>query len=241
MKPDWLKQKFVSTKESKRVRKLLRKFQLHTVCEEAACPNRNHCYSLGRATFLILGDVCTRNCRFCAIKKGNPLPPDPDEPANIARAVELLGIRYAVITSVTRDDLPDYGAEQFIETVQEIRKLPQAVSIELLTPDFMGNKDILKSLFAEDFNVFNHNVETVPRLYKTVRPQADYRRSLDVLSFAAKNFPDIIIHYQVKVTSPVPQFLVLEPVPLLRQRSQGLAEKLQFLDHYREFAGLRPE
>ncbi len=192
MKPDWLKQKFVSTEESKRVRKLLRKFQLHTVCEEAACPNRNHCYSLGRATFLILGDVCTRNCRFCAIKKGNPLPPDPDEPANIARAVELLGIRYAVITSVTRDDLPDYGAEQFIETVQEIRKLPQAVSIELLTPDFMGNKDILKSLFAEDFDVFNHNVETVPRLYKTVRPQADYRRSLDVLSFAARNFPDII-------------------------------------------------
>jgi len=192
MKPDWLKQKFVSTEKSRRVRELIRKFRLHTVCEEAACPNRSRCYSLGRATFLILGDVCTRKCRFCAIKKGKPLPPDPNEPANIAKTIELLGIKHAVITSVTRDDLRDYGAGQFIKTIREIKKLPQAVSVELLTPDFMGNKGILEPLLAEGFDVFNHNLETVPRLYKTVRPGADYSRSLEILSFAAKNFPKII-------------------------------------------------
>ena len=164
---------------------LLRDRQLHTVCESALCPNLGECFAAGTATFLIMGDVCTRDCAFCGVAVGRPGALDPSEPANVAEAVSRLGLGHAVVTSVTRDDLEDGGAEHFVATIRAIRARTPGVTIEVLVPDFAGDSKGLDAVLAEEPEVFNHNVETVPRLYPTVRPQAVYERSLSVLRRAA--------------------------------------------------------
>ena len=189
--PDWLRVKTGKAQLSEATRKLIHAHGLHTVCQAAHCPNIGECYSRHTATFLILGDVCTRNCRFCAISSGQPQPPDPDEPQRVADATAEMGLDFVVITSVTRDDLPDGGAQQFSRTIQAIRQqLPEA-GVEVLTPDFQGNMDALRTVLQSEPTVFNHNVETVPRLYAQVRPQADYERSLEVLRAAGEIAPQI--------------------------------------------------
>ena len=164
----------------------LRKAGLHTVCEEARCPNMAECFGADTATFLILGEVCTRRCRFCAIAKDRePAPPDPDEPRRVAECVAQLGLSHAVVTSVTRDDLPDGGAASFAECVRRIRRLCPETTVELLVPDFSGDRRSLKLVLDSRPEVLNHNVECVPRLYPQVRPRADFGRSLTVLKQAA--------------------------------------------------------
>ncbi len=184
-RPEWLRVKAPGDKKYLEVRALLQRHNLHTVCQEANCPNRGECFSSGTATFLILGPNCTRNCRFCNITNGPVLPPDNSEPDNVARTVELLGLKHAVITSVTRDDLPDGGAAQFAGVIRAIQSLGRNVTIEVLTPDFKGDIDSITTVLEAGPDVFNHNVETVPRLYPAVRPEADYDLSLSVLKTAA--------------------------------------------------------
>jgi len=166
------------------VRNILRDLKLHTVCEEAGCPNIYECFEARTATFLILGDTCTRDCRFCLVKSGKPLPPDPDEPSNIARAISALGLKYAVITSVTRDDLEDGGASVFAKTIEETRRQNRGCGIEVLIPDFGGNRHALELVVDAGPDVLNHNIETVPRLYPQIRPAANYERSLGLLGMA---------------------------------------------------------
>jgi lipoic acid synthetase len=185
-KPDWLKRRLPSGPDYQRVRGLLQEHHLNTVCQEARCPNQFECYAGGTATFMIMGKACTRNCRFCAVAHGPSGPPDPDEPAMVARAVQLLGLRYAVVTSVTRDDLADGGASCFAETIRAIRKTMPATCIEVLIPDLGGDPAGLAVILAAGPQVLNHNIETVPRLYPAVRPEADYRRSLALLAAAKK-------------------------------------------------------
>ena len=160
---------------------LIEEGHLNTVCREAKCPNMGECFSRGTATFLILGRICTRSCRFCAIEAGIPGPADPDEPERVARAVERLGLRYVVVTSVTRDDMPDDGAGLFAETIDAVRRVCPETRIEVLVPDFRGSETALETVVEAAPDVINHNVETVPRLYPAARPEADYRRSLDLL------------------------------------------------------------
>ena len=162
----------------------LRAHRLHTVCEAALCPNRGHCWSHGRATILILGDRCTRRCRFCHVDKREVPPPDPDEPARVAAAVQASGLREIVLTSVTRDDLPDGGAGLWAETIRRVQEALPGILIEVLVPDFGGSEAALGQVCAAKPAVFGHNLETVPRLYPEVRPEADYQRSLGVLRFA---------------------------------------------------------
>ena len=164
---------------------------LRTVCEEANCPNRGECFNSGTATFLLLGPTCTRNCRFCNIGSGRTQPPDPEEPKNIACLAAELNLSHVVVTSVTRDDLPDEGAGYFRDTILEIRRLLPKATIEILTPDFNGREEILDIVLEIQPDVFNHNVETIPRLYPSVRPRADFRRSLDILGYAAGKYPDV--------------------------------------------------
>jgi Lipoate synthase len=168
------------------VQGLIDDLNLHTVCRSASCPNLGECFHAGTATFLILGGICTRGCRFCAVPKGDPPPVDKAEAENVAIAVERMGLKHAVVTSVTRDDLPDGGAEQFAACIRNIRAKGKAVTVEVLTPDFAGNRQSLQIVLAKRPDVFNHNVETVPRLYEQVRPRANYRQSLAVLRQAAE-------------------------------------------------------
>lgn len=179
--PDWLKKRLPARERYVEIKNLLTDLNLNTVCQSAECPNTGECFSRKTATFMILGNVCTRSCRFCAVTKSKPQKVNPEEPHNVARAVFRLGLKHVVITSVTRDDLDDGGVSQFIKTVEEIRKLTPDVVIELLTPDFKGEERILRMLAGSNFEIFNHNIETVPSLYRTVRPGADYKRSLKVL------------------------------------------------------------
>ncbi|RLA97473.1 MAG: lipoyl synthase [Deltaproteobacteria bacterium] len=172
---------------------MLRRTSLSTVCEEARCPNISECFSVPTATFLILGDTCTRACRFCSIKKGTPSPPSKDEPFKVAKAAYDLGLRHVVITSVTRDDLADKGAMQFVKTIEEVRRLNPGATIEVLTPDFGGRGDLLRSVLDVGPDVFNHNVETVRRLHHYVRPGADIDRSIDILKLAKSYSPGIVV------------------------------------------------
>jgi len=164
----------------------MRASSLHTVCEEARCPNRNHCFTHGTATFLLMGDVCTRACGFCSIRSGKPRDLDADEPLETARRVQALGLRFAVLTSVNRDDLPDGGAAHLARTLREIHRLNPGVGVEVLTPDFMGNLEAVAEVVAARPAVFNHNTETVPSLYPTVRPAGRFPRSLEVLREAKR-------------------------------------------------------
>ena len=192
MKPPWLKKRIPPIQEIEKVRSILDGATLHTVCEEARCPNLGECFSKGTATFLILGRVCTRNCGFCAVEHGAPPPLDEKEPENAARAVREMGLRYVVITSVTRDDLPDGGASHYARVIRAIRALDRKIRIEVLIPDFQDNLQALITVIEEGPDVLNHNVETVPRLYPLVRPQADYGRSLRLLKRAKERSPNIL-------------------------------------------------
>jgi len=179
--PAWLKVRAPGGEGYLRVKGLLRRAGLHTVCEEAACPNIGECFEAGTATFLILGDVCTRACRFCAIASGRPEAVDPQEPLRVAETVALLGLRHAVVTSVTRDDLADGGAGVFASTIREVHRLSPPTAVEVLIPDLRGDWQALAAIAEAGPDILNHNVETVPRLYRSVRPQAVYLRSLDLL------------------------------------------------------------
>jgi lipoic acid synthetase len=191
-KPHWLRRRLPNGPEYEQVRALIDKGRLHTVCQEAACPNQFECFSNHTATFLIMGDRCTRNCRFCNVESGRvPEPLDADEPARVAEAVEQLGLHYVVITSVTRDDLTDGGAGHFAATIHEIRKRRPDSVIEVLVPDFMGDATALRTVLDAGPDVLNHNIETVARLYPQVRPQAVYQRSLALLEAASRYRPAI--------------------------------------------------
>jgi lipoic acid synthetase len=185
-KPEWLKKPLPEAGSLHRMETLLRDRRLHTVCESAFCPNVGECFGQGTATFLIMGDVCTRGCTFCGVGTGRAAPPDPSEPENVADAVARLGLRHVVVTSVTRDDLLDGGAGCYVATMRAIRARAPEATLEVLVPDFLGRSDDLDLVLAEKPEVFNHNVETVPRLYATVRPEAGYARSLAVLRHAAE-------------------------------------------------------
>lgn len=179
--PRWLKAPGVGHPECVEVRKLVRRLKLHTVCESARCPNIGECWRHRTATFMILGDVCTRDCGFCAIRTGTPAAVDADEPERVAAGVAHLGLRHAVITSVTRDDLPDGGAGQFARTLAALHRRCPDTTVEVLIPDFRGDADSLRAVIDAGPDILNHNVETVPRLYGALRPQAQYERSLELL------------------------------------------------------------
>ncbi len=180
-RPPWLKVRAPGGETYSWLYEMMRSKRLHTVCEEALCPNIAECWNAGTATFMILGDTCTRSCGFCAIKTGKPLELDPQEPRHVAEAVQAMGVRHAVVTSVNRDELPDGGATMFAQTIQEIRRLNPGVTVEVLIPDFQGKKSSLQIVIDARPDILNHNIETVPRLYKMVRPQARYHWSLFVL------------------------------------------------------------
>lgn len=180
-KPSWLKTKATFSPDYMRVKRALRSNQLHSVCEEANCPNIRECFSQGTATFMILGNICTRGCRFCDVIKGKPLGYDTDEPRRLAAGVAQLKLRQVVITSVNRDDLPDGGSWVYAETIRQLRRHDAQVKIEVLIPDFDGNFDALETVLEARPDVLNHNVETVPRLYRTVRPRARLEQSLEIL------------------------------------------------------------
>lgn len=185
--PDYLKRPIIDTDKTRTVRKILKTKCLNTVCENARCPNKNECYTKNTATFLIMGGNCTRNCRYCNISCAKPEPLDLEEPKHIAEAVKALGLKYAVITSVTRDDLPDGGAEHFANCIYEIRKICPDTKIEILTPDFKGDRNSLDLIIKANPDVFNHNIEAVRDIFKTVRPQGDYNCSLGVLKYVKEN------------------------------------------------------
>ena len=181
-KPAWIKARAPTGERYEGLLRLVRAQRLHTVCEEARCPNLGECWNRGTATFMILGSVCTRACRFCAVATGLPsLPPDPDEPRRVAEAIAVMGLKHAVITSVNRDEQPDGGAGSFAACIHEIRVLAPGCAVEVLIPDFKGARAALQTVFDARPDVLNHNVETVPRLYRTIRPGARFTRSLDVL------------------------------------------------------------
>ncbi len=181
-RPEWLKVKLETNEEFRQVQKLVEGLSLHTVCQEARCPNIHECWCQGTATFLIMGDICTRHCGFCSVEKGRPAPLDPDEPDHIARAVQTLSLEFAVITSVDRDDLPDQGAGHFAATIGAIKALVPGCKVEVLIPDFNADMDLLRILLEARPDVLAHNIETVKQLYPRVRPIADYESSLRVLA-----------------------------------------------------------
>lgn len=190
--PEWMKKKLPGGGDIQATRKLIGDLGLNTVCSSAMCPNLGECFSRKTATFMILGNRCTRGCRFCAVDKGQPLPADPAEPARVAEAVASLGLRYAVITSVTRDDLPDGGGSQFAETIRAIRERLPGAAVEVLTPDFRGRARAIDTVASVRPEVYNHNLETVPRLYRRVRPGAGYRRSLALLDRVKRTQPGVL-------------------------------------------------
>lgn len=190
--PDWIKVKPPGSPNYLRLKRILRQKNLHTVCEEARCPNIGECWGNKTATFLILGDTCTRGCRFCAIDKGKPVALDPEEPRNVALVVKDLGLDHIVVTSVNRDDLPDGGAAHFAKTVFWIKTLNPQVRVELLIPDFEGNLQALKTVVETAIEILNHNIETVPRLYGKVRPGHTYECSLNILTEAKRFRHDVL-------------------------------------------------
>lgn len=189
--PQWMRVKKPNPSSMNRMEKLIKNKSLHTVCHEANCPNRSECFDKGSVTFMILGKNCTRNCQFCNVTHREAMPVDPNEPQNIADAVKDLGIRHIVITSVTRDDLPDGGAEQFAKVIKAIHALEQGISVEVLIPDFKASRPALDKVIQAGPDVIGHNVETVPSLYMDVRPEAKYTQSLDVLAYVKSQAPEI--------------------------------------------------
>lgn len=182
--PEWLQKDVLLNDSSRKVHALIQEFNLNTVCQSARCPNKNECFSNGTATFMILGNTCTRGCTFCSVPKGKPVNlPDPDEPRNVAQATNILNLSHVVITSVNRDDLDDQGSTHFAKVVQELRKEIPNITIEVLTPDFRGDKNCIETVVNSFPDIYNHNLETIPRLYRQVRPGAIYMRSLELIKF----------------------------------------------------------
>lgn len=190
-KPEWIRVKGVDETVLNRMKSLIDRYHLHTVCESATCPNMGDCFKSGTATFMILGDVCTRDCAFCSVRHGKPLMPAPEEPLNVALASKELNLKHVVITSVTRDDLEDKGAGQFAQTIREINRLLPDATTDVLVPDFQGHTAHIRTVIAAKPDIFAHNLETVPRLYATCRQQADYELSLSVLGEAKKMNRDV--------------------------------------------------
>ena len=188
----WLRRKLPDQKVINKMEDLFKDLNLHTVCDSALCPNRGECFKNGTATFMIMGDVCSRNCQFCAVKKGKPLPLDPKEPIHIAQAAKYLKLKHVVVTSVTRDDLLDGGAEHFVQTVIAIKNLLPKSTVELLIPDFQGSREALQKVIEVHPEVINHNIETIERLYSSVRPIADYKTSLQLIKRVKIGNQDII-------------------------------------------------
>ena len=190
-KPSWLKVKAPGGETYARLKGLMRELDLHTVCEEAHCPNLGECWNHGTATFMILGDVCTRNCAYCAVAHGRPPKYDIAEPSRVATAIAELGLRHAVITSVDRDDLPDFGAYIFAETIRQIKQRLPDCSVEVLVPDFQGTEDSISAVLEAEPDIYNHNTETVPRLYKKCRPGGRYARVMEIFRTAKRIAPHI--------------------------------------------------
>jgi lipoic acid synthetase len=191
-KPDWIRVRLSDGTRFQEIKQILREQKLHTVCEEASCPNIGECFGKGTATFMILGDLCTRRCPFCDVGHGRPLPPDAEEPLHLAQTIAALRLRYVVITSVDRDDLRDGGAQHFKDCIRAVRDLSPHTRIEVLVPDFRGRLEVALSILAEcPPDVMNHNLETVPRLYKQARPGSDYRHSLKLLQDFKARFPHV--------------------------------------------------
>ena len=190
-KPSWLKVKAPGGPNYMRLKHLMRELDLHSVCEEAHCPNVGECWEHGTATFMILGDVCTRNCAYCAVAHGRPPRYDIEEPARVAQAIAEMQLQHAVITSVDRDDLPDFGAWIFAETIRKIHEMVPGCSVEVLVPDFQGNEASIRTVLDAGPEIYNHNTETVPRLYKKARPGGRYPRVMEIFRFAKRVAPDI--------------------------------------------------
>lgn len=191
-KPEWIRMKMPDSARFQEIKQILRDNNLHTVCEEASCPNIGECFSGGTATFMILGDICTRRCPFCDVAHGKPLPPDANEPENLARTIAQMRLKYVVITSVDRDDLRDGGAQHFVDCIKAVRAQSPEIKIEVLVPDFRGRIEVaLEILKSAPPDVMNHNLETVPRLYKQARPGADYQNSLTLLKQFAELYPNV--------------------------------------------------
>ena len=191
-KPKWIRGRSHNAPEVERLKRLLREQQLHTVCEEAACPNLGECFAHGTATFMIMGDICTRRCPFCDVAHGKPKPLDEDEPLKLGETIANMGLKYVVITSVDRDDLRDGGAAHFVACIEQIRQQSPSTNIEILVPDFRGRMDVALALLEQaPPNVFNHNLETIPRLYKQARPGSDYAWSLKLLKRFKQRYPDV--------------------------------------------------
>ena len=200
-KPEWIRKKIFNKTKENEIKQIIGKNNLHTVCQEAHCPNIAECFSKKTATFLLLGNICTRNCKFCNIggKNKEKLHLDLDEPQKVAESVAEMKLKYVVLTSVTRDDLDDGGASIFVKTIEEIKKLNKDILVEVLVPDFMGNTDAINLIIESDIVVFNHNLETVKKLYKFVRPEANYERSLKVLEYVKRNSNSVLIKTGIMV------------------------------------------
>jgi lipoyl synthase len=189
--PEWVKRNVLTNDDNRNTRVILKEQRLNTICESGRCPNKSECWSKGTATFMLMGALCTRTCRFCAVNKGLPEPLAEDEPGRIAEAARQMGLRHVVLTSVNRDDLPDQGANHFARTITALKNAIEGVAVEVLTPDFQGRRDALEIVLAAKPVVYNHNIETVPRLYKRVRPGSKYDRSLNILRMANEIDRDI--------------------------------------------------
>ena len=227
------------------VERLLRHLRLHTICESALCPNIGECFSRRTATFLILGNVCTRNCRFCGVQKGKPLPVDAEEPQNVLEAVERLDLRYVVITSVTRDDLADGGASHFAAVIESIHAKRSETSVEVLISDFLGSAEALRAVVEAGPEVVNHNVETVPRLYSAVRPKADYGRSVELLYAVKQQAPDMVTKSGLMVGLGETEQEITEVMSDLREAGCDLLTIGQYLqpspDHFPVARYVRPD
>jgi lipoic acid synthetase len=189
--PEWVRRTVLNTEENRTVRRILKEQKLNTICESGRCPNKGECWAMGTATFLLMGPLCTRTCKFCSVNKGLPGPLEEDEPVRIAQAAKEMGLSHVVLTSVNRDDLPDQGSGHFARTIRMLYDTIPGVNVEVLTPDFQGRKDCIATVLAAGPTVFNHNVETVPRLYRKVRPGSKYDRSLQVLAMSKEIDPAI--------------------------------------------------
>lgn len=236
-KPDWIRVRVKNPGEVARIKSVLREQKLHTVCEEAACPNLPECFGSGTATFMIMGDICTRRCPFCDVAHGRPNPLDPDEPRHLAETVAGLKLRYVVVTSVDRDDLLDGGAQHFVDCIEAIRAQNPQTRVEVLVPDFRGRMDVaLAVMQASPPDVFNHNIETVPRLYRAVRPGSDYQHSLSLLQRFKQQCPDIPTKCGLMVGLGETREEVLAVLDDLRAHAVDMITIGQYLQPSREHA-----
>ncbi len=233
--PEWIREKKLNLSALREIKTMLRERELHSVCESLACPNRSECFSRGTATFMILGDVCTRACGFCNVTTGLPYaPPSLDEPRAVAETAKRMGLKHVVVTSVTRDDVPDGGARQFAETIRELRDALPHAAVEVLTPDFRGNLDAVRTVVEARPDYYNHNVETVPRLYRHVRPGSRFERSLEVLRYAKQVDASTITKSGLMLGLGEKRDEVVEVLQRLRESNVEIVTIGQYLQPKRE-------